>query len=61
MDRCDYCEFRNSWDCGDGWDRTSNDSLCADFKLDFDRLTDSQKKAVQEILMGKRDNDYDYE
>lgn len=29
MNRCDYCEFRNSWGCDDEWDRVSNDKFCS--------------------------------
>ena len=28
MSRCDHCVYRNSWDCDDGWDRASDDTLC---------------------------------
>ena len=51
MTRCDYCVYRNSWDCGDGWYRCSNNILCDNFKLDFDMLTLSQQKTIQKILM----------
>ena len=59
MERCDYCIYRNSWDCGDGWNRISNSSYCSEFKLDFDSLSDKQKKEVQRVLMGG-DDEYDY-
>jgi hypothetical protein len=59
MERCDYCIYRNSWDCGDGWNRISNSSYCSEFKLDFDSLSDKQKKQVQRVLMGG-DDEYDY-
>ena len=59
MERCDYCVYRNSWDCGDGWNRISNSSYCSEFKLDFDILSDKQKKQVQRVLMGG-DDEYDY-
>ena len=51
MDRCDYCWYRNSWDCGDGWYRVGNDEMCEDFVLDFETLSDKQKKKIQKILM----------
>ncbi len=51
MSRCDYCRYKNSWDCEDGWDRVSNDKMCEDFALDFETLSDKQKKKIQEILM----------
>ena len=51
MERCDYCAYRNSWECGDGWTRRRNYIFCDDFELDFDTLTEKQKKAIQKILM----------
>ena len=42
-----HCEYRNSWDCEDGWCDCKN---CGHFKLDFDTLTEKQKKAVKRIL-----------
>ncbi len=51
MNRCEYCELRNGWECGDGWNRVSNDTLCENFKLDFDSLTEKQKKVIQEIFI----------
>ena len=50
MDRCEYCEYRNSWDCGDGWNRKNNNVFCEDFKLDFNQLREEQKKKIQRIL-----------
>ena len=47
MAACDHCVYRNSWDCGDGWNRHNN---CREFKLDFDSLTDRQKRTIQRIL-----------
>ena len=49
MKRCDYCECRFSWDCEDF--KVSNDCLCDSFKLDFDTLSEGQKKTIQRILM----------
>ena len=57
---CDYCCYRNSWDCDDGWNRRKN---CGDFKLDFDTLTDEQKKLVRNAIwniLSKDDEDYGY-
>ncbi len=51
MDRCEHCEYRNSWECGDGWNRCSNETLCENFKLDYDTLTEGQKRAIQRTLM----------
>ena len=51
MMRCDYCEYRNSWDCDDGWGRVSNNQLCEEFKLDYSTLSDVQKEEIQKRLM----------
>lgn len=51
---CEYCAYRNSWDCGDGYNRRSN---CSEFKLDWDTLPDSFKKTIQRILSDTRRND----
>lgn len=49
MARCDFCEYKNSWDCED-W-KVDNDVMCENFKLCFDSLSDRQKEKVQRILM----------
>lgn len=49
--RCNHCEKRNGWICGDGWNRTENDIYCNDFVLDFFTLSDKQKKEIQKKLM----------
>ena len=49
--RCEHCEYRYSWDCEDYW--VSDNKLCEDFKLDFDSLTNKQKKEIQKRLMEK--------
>lgn len=49
--RCEYCTYRCSWDCEDYW--ISDSHMCKDFKLDFDALSESQKKAIQKQLMGE--------
>lgn len=51
MSRCEHCQYRNTWECGDGWNRLSDDAICNDFKLDYDTLTNKQKKIVQKIFM----------
>lgn len=48
--RCEHCEYHYSWDCEDYW--ISDSKICNDFKLDFDSLTDKQKKEIQKRLMG---------
>ena len=51
MDRCDYCRYKNTWDCEDGWDRVRNDKICDDFVLDFKFLSKKQQEQIQKILM----------
>ena len=55
MSRCDYCEYRYSWDCDDGYYKASKDCICDSFKLDFNELNDKQKKAIQIILMNNNE------
>ena len=54
MNRCEHCEYRNGWECGDKWDRVPNDTLCNSFKLDFDTLSDGVKKQIQKRLIGDK-------
>lgn len=42
-----HCEYRNSYDCMDGY---CNCKDCDHFKLDFETLTKKQKKAIKRIL-----------
>ena len=51
MNRCDYCRYKNTWDCEDGWGRVDNNKMCEDFVLEFEYLSDKQKKKIQKILM----------
>lgn len=51
--RCDHCEYRNSWDCEDY--KTPDEFLCDRFKLDYDTLTPKQKKTVQHYFMHNTD------
>ena len=44
---CDYCTHRYSYDCDDGWNRHKN---CKSFKLDWDSLSEKDKKTIQKIL-----------
>lgn len=55
MTACDYCRFRNSWDCGDGWNRRKN---CENFTLDWDMLNEKEKKTIQKILDNKETGEY---
>ena len=52
--RCEHCEYRNSWDCEDGY--ISNNKMCREFVLDFHTLTDSQKNEIQKRLMNEGKN-----
>ena len=52
MTRCEHCEYRNGWECDDEYNRIRNDTLCENFKLDFDTLPDGIKKQVQKRLLG---------
>lgn len=47
MSECNYCVYRNSYDCEDGYDRSEN---CNSFKLDFETLSKKQKKKMKKIL-----------
>lgn len=49
--RCDYCIYRNSWECED-W-QVSDDYICREFKLDYDTLNRKQQVAIQKRLMGE--------
>ena len=51
MDRCDYCRYKNSWDCENGWDHVRNDKICDDFVLEFNLLSKKQQQQIQKILM----------
>ena len=51
MNRCDYCEYRNCAECEYVGDRVANDVICKDFNLDFDTLSDREKKTIQKRLM----------
>ena len=42
VSKCDFCRFRNSWDCEDY--RPENG--CEDFVLDMGSLTDDEKRMV---------------
>ena len=52
MSACDYCNYRYSYDCDDGYNRHKN---CENFELDFNTLTNKQKKAIQRILNREED------
>ena len=49
MSRCDHCEYRNCVECE--WSRIANNIICNNFKLDFDTLSDREKKTIQKRLM----------
>ena len=60
MSRCDYCSCRNGWECDDEYYRVSDRNFCDNFKLDFDTLSDEQKRIIQENLMERTCYDYDW-
>lgn len=49
---CEYCVYRNSWDCEDGWNHHKN---CESFKLDWETLSSKDKKTIQKILDARED------
>ena len=51
---CKYCVYRNSWDCGDGYNRRNN---CSSFQLDWDTLTEFEKKIIQAVLENKSETE----
>ena len=51
MDRCEYCKYITSVECESAKDRVSNDFVCDDFRLNYDTLSDKEKKAIQKRLM----------
>lgn len=53
MCRCDYCEYKKSWDCGDGYYKVKNNNICNDFKLNFDNLSEKEKYNIQKYLIRK--------
>lgn len=60
MSRCDYCSCRNGWECDDEYYRVSDRNFCDNFKLDFDTLSNKQKRIIQENLMERTCYDYEY-
>jgi hypothetical protein len=40
---CENCEYRNTWDCEDGWCK----SRCSEFKLDEDTLNEEERKMTR--------------
>lgn len=60
MSRCDYCSCRNGWECDDEYYRVSDRNFCDNFKLDFDTLSNKQKRIIQENLMERTCYDYDW-
>ena len=60
MSRCDYCSCRNGWECDDEYYRVSDRNFCDNFKLNFDTLSDKQKRIIQENLMERNCYNYEY-
>lgn len=52
---CDYCAYRNSWDCDDGYNRRKN---CSEFKLDWDSLPNDLKGSIREIISNAKIDDW---
>ena len=48
MTVCEHCKYRNSWECGDGWNRQKGG--CEEFRLDWNTLSNEQKKAIHRHL-----------
>lgn len=44
---CEYCKYKNSWDCGDGWNRRNN---CDSFSLAWEFLSFDQQEFIQRML-----------
>jgi hypothetical protein len=53
---CRYCVYRNSWDCGDGYYRRNN---CSSFQLDWNMLSEFEKKIIQAVLENKSETEND--
>ena len=49
---CEYCRYKNSWDCGDGWNRREN---CDSFTPEWDWIPDDIKQIVIALLRHKED------
>ena len=47
MSLCEHCLCRGSWDCEDIYYYLED---CNDFKLDYDTLSNEQKKKIKKIL-----------
>ena len=57
MSVCEHCCYRYSWDCDDGLPYP--DKGCNDFKLDFETLTEKQKKTIRKILSREDEDRYE--
>ena len=55
---CDYCKSRHSWNCDDGMAYPRGG--CEYFSLDWDALSNEQKKEIKRIL-SHNDCDRPYE
>jgi hypothetical protein len=44
---CEYCRYKNSWDCADGYNRRRN---CSSFELAWCYLSEEQQEIVKRIL-----------
>lgn len=52
--KCDFCQYRYSWDCDDGSPYPENG--CSDFVLDKNTLSDAEQRmlVLNEILRGEK-------
>lgn len=59
MTVCEHCEYRNSWNCDDGYNRRIGG--CEEFRLDWNTLRNNQKNSIRNILKAEEKcyNDYD--
>ena len=53
---CEYCIYKNSWDCGDGWNRREN---CSSFALNWDSLSKSEQGIIR-LMLETRETDNCY-
>ena len=52
--KCDFCRYRHSYDCDDGFPYPENG--CKDFTLDKNTLSDEEQRmfVLNEILRGEK-------
>ena len=55
MSVCNYCKYRNSWDCESCHPKNG----CDDFHLDFETLSKKQQKAIRRTLIAQNSTSRD--